>query len=83
MFTITNKGKSPLVIRRLWAPEGEGITVKADKLELKRGKKATITVTVDPTRQQGNLLNVPLTVMTNDPERARATVRLVGIINKK
>lgn len=83
MFTITNKGKSPLIIRRLWAPEGEGITVKADKLEVKRGKKATITVTVDPARQQGNLLNVPLTVMTNDPERARATVRLVGIINKK
>ena len=81
-FTITNKGKDPLIIRRLWVPEGEGITVKADKLELKRGKKATVTVTVDPARQQGNMLNVPLTVMTNDPEAPRATVRIVGIINK-
>ncbi len=81
-FTIINKGKDPLIIRRLWAPEGEGITVKADKLELKRGKKATVTVTVDPARQQGNMLNVPLTVMTNDPETPRATVRIVGIINK-
>ncbi len=82
-FTITNKGKNPLIIRRLWAPEGEGITAKADKQELKRGKKATITVTVDTTRQQGDMLNVPLTVMTNDPETPRTTVRLVGIINKK
>ena len=81
-FTITNKGKDPLIIRRLWVPEGEGITVKADKLELKRGKKATVSVTVDPARQQGNMLNVPLTVMTNDPETPRATVRIVGIINK-
>ena len=82
-FTITNKGKNPLIIRRLWVPEGEGITAKADKQELKRGKKATITVTVDTTRQQGDMLNVPLTVMTNDPETPRTTVRLVGIINKK
>ena len=81
-FTITNKGKDPLIIRRLWVPEGEGITVKADKLELKRGKKATVTVSVDPARQQGNMLNVPLTMMTNDPETPRATVRIVGIINK-
>ena len=81
-FTITNKGKDPLIIRRLWVPEGEGITVKADKLELKRGKKATVSVTADPARQQGNMLNVPLTVMTNDPETPRATVRIVGIINK-
>lgn len=82
-FTITNKGKNPLIIRRLWVPEGEGITAKADKQELKRGKKATVTVTVDTAHQQGNMLNVPLTVITNDPENPRATVRLVGIIDKK
>ena len=82
-ITITNKGKDKLAIRRLWVPEGEGVTASADKTELKRGKTATITVTVDPAVVTGDLLNVPLTVMTNDPETPRTTIRLVGIIDKK
>ena len=81
-FTITNKGKNPLAIRRLWTPEGEGITTTADRLEIKRGKKATVSVTVDTSCQQADLLNVPLTVMSNDPYAPVTTVRLVGIIDK-
>ena len=80
-FTITNKGKEPLVIRRLWVPQGEGITLKADRQEVKRGKKTTITVTVDTDCQQENLLNVPLTLLSNDPDNPRVTIRLVGIID--
>lgn len=80
-FTITNKGKEPLVIRRLWVPQGEGITLKADRQEVKRGKKATVTVTVDTACQQENLLNVPLTLLSNDPDNSRVTIRLVGIID--
>jgi len=82
-FTITNRGKRPLAIRRLWVPDGEGITVTANHTEIKRGKSATVTVTVDTSRQQGDLLNVPLTVMTNDPVTPRLTIRLVGIIDKQ
>ena len=82
-FTITNRGKRPLAIRRLWVPDGEGITVTANRTEIKRGKSATVTVTVDTSRQQGDLLNVPLTVMTNDPVTPRLTIRLVGIIDKQ
>lgn len=82
-FTITNRGKHPLAIRRLWVPDGEGITVTANRTEIKRGKSATVTVTVDTSRQQGDLLNVPLTVMTNDPVTPRLTIRLVGIIDKQ
>ena len=79
-FTITNKGKEPLAIRRLWVPQGEGITLKTDRQEVKRGKKATVTVTVDTACQQENLLNVPLTLLSNDPDNSRVTIRLVGII---
>lgn len=82
-FTITNRGKRPLAIRRLWVPDGEGITVTANRTEIKRGKSATVTVTADTSRQQGDLLNVPLTVMTNDPVTPRLTIRLVGIIDKQ
>ena len=82
-FTIANKGKSPLAIRRLWVPEGEGVTVSANRTEIKRGKSATVTVTVDASQVQGDLLNVPLTLMSNDPASPRLTIRLVGIIDKK
>ena len=82
-FTITNKGKSPLAIRRLWAPDGEGVTMKANRTEIKRGKSATVTVTVDTSIIQGELLNVPLTLLCNDPASPQLTIRLVGIIEKK
>ncbi len=81
-FTVTNKGKSLLAIRRVWAPEGEGITVNVNRNDVKRGKSATVTVTVDTAQIKGGMLNVPLTLMTNDPETPRMTIRLVGIIEK-
>lgn len=82
-FTITNKGKDMLVIRRLWTPDGEGVTIKSNRTDIKRGKSATVTVTVNTTQIQGDLLNVPLTLMCNDPEMPQQTIRLVGIIDKK
>lgn len=82
-FTITNKGKSPLAIRRLWVPDGEGITVKTNRTEIKRGKSATVTVTVDTSQIKGEMLNVPLTLLCNDPDSSQLTIRLVGIIEKK
>jgi hypothetical protein len=81
-FQLTNKGKQPLIIRRLWVPDGEGITVKANKEEVKRGKSATITVTVDTSKVDGDLINVPLTLMCNDPQTPQLTIRIVGIIDK-
>ena len=81
-FTITNKGKDLLAIRRLWVPEGEGVTVSADRTEIKRGKKATVTVTANTDQINGDLLNVMLTLMCNDPETPCQTIRLVGIIDR-
>ncbi len=81
-FEVTNRGKECLLIRRLWVPEGEGVTCTTSKTDIKRGKSATVTVTVDTSKQQGEMLNVPLTLITNDPESPRITVRLVGIIDK-
>ena len=80
-FTITNKGREKLHLRRLWAPEGEGITTTTDKQEAKRGKSITATVTVDTSRHEGELINVPLTLMCNDPETPQQIIRLVGIID--
>jgi len=82
-FVVTNRGKDRLDIRRVWAPEGEGITVDVSRDQVKRGKTATVKVTVDTSQQHDDMLNIPLTLMTNDPDSPRITVRLVGIIDKK
>ena len=80
-FTVTNKGRNMLSIRRVWVPQGEGVTVKCDREQVKRGKTATVTVTVNTALVQDNLLNVPLTLMCNDPDTPKQTIRLVGIID--
>lgn len=78
-FTIKNEGKNNLIIRRLYIPEGN-ITAQADMLEVKKGKKATIGVTVNGCKE--TMLNTTLTVITNDPYQPRQTVRLVGLSKK-
>ena len=78
-FTITNKGKNPLIIRRLWVPDGEGFNVNVNRTEVKRGKSATVIVTAQAEKLKGDVINVPLTVMSNDPETPRLTIRLVGL----
>lgn len=82
-FTVTNKGKNMLSIRRLWHPEGEGVTATIDRQEIKRGKKATVTVTVDTSKLDDKLLNVPLTLISNDPVTPSLNIRLVGFIDKQ
>ena len=82
-FKVTNRGKDRLLIRRAWVPEGEGVTVNTDKQEVKRGKTATVSVTVNTATMKDSMLNVPLTLMTNDPVSPRITVRLVGLTTKE
>jgi len=79
-ITVTNKGKMPLLIRRVWVPDGEGITASADRNQVKRNKEATITVTVNTAQVKDNMLNTRLTIITNDPENPVMSVRLVGIV---
>ena len=57
--------------------------MKTNRTEIKRGKSATVTVTVDTSQIKGEILNVPLTLMSNDPDSSQLTIRLVGIIDKK
>lgn len=78
-FTITNTGHDRLYIRRLWTGS-EGISALADHDEIKRGKSATVTVTVDTAVYHEPLLNALLTIMTNDPDAPSRTIRLVGEI---
>ena len=78
-FVIKNGGKSPLLVRRLWTGSAS-ITASIDRNEIKRGKKATVTVEVNTTVYREPILNTSLTVMTNDPDRPSFNIRLVGEI---
>ena len=76
-LTITNTGKSNLVVRRVMSLD-KAVKTKCDKTRLKPGEKATVSVTVNPGAVDGNVLNSQFTVITNDPANPRITVRVVG-----
>ncbi len=80
-LTINNTGKSTLKLRRLFVPGGEGITATCDKAEVKPGKQATVTITLNPALHSGKVLNTTLNVITNDPYTSQSLVRLVGLIH--
>ena len=79
-FTITNRGKDKLLIRRLFVPDGEGITAVADKDVLKKGQTATVTITLDAPARHDSVVNTRLTIIANDPYTPQTQVRVVGIV---
>lgn len=78
---IANTGKSSLEIRRVYTAT-PGVSAAIDRTSLKPGKKAVITITVDPAELAGALLNARISVITNDPTQPIATVRAVGTIRR-
>lgn len=74
---IENAGKDKLLIRRVYSSDpGVQATVNTDAV--KKGKAATVTVTVDPAQCRGALFNARLNIITNDPLEPVQTMRLVG-----
>lgn len=76
-LTITNVGKQPLEVRRLWTVE-KAVSIECDRTTIKRGKKATVTVALHPERLQQHVLNSQMTIVTNDPSTPSTNIRLVG-----
>lgn len=77
-FTITNNGKSPLIIRSIKSPD-PSVTIKIKHDKIKPGKSETVTVTVDPTViGDTELLNARITIISNDPLHPSRIMRLVG-----
>lgn len=78
-FTITNLGKSPLTIRRLYSLH-KAIKLSNKPGAIRPGKSVTIKVKVDPTLIPDKLLNTKIIVITNDPINPSQSIRAVGII---
>lgn len=78
-FTIRNTGKAPLMLRRVYTTD-PGVTVTASTDKVKKGKTATVTVTVDPLAIPSEIINARISVITNDPDNSTVVVRAVGQI---
>lgn len=76
-FTVENRGRSPLLIRRVYTPD-PAVTATISSTKIKKGKKATVTVTVDPAALPSELLNARIQVISNDPAQPLTIVRVVG-----
>jgi len=77
-FSLTNKGKSTLHIRKISSP-APFVSAKADRMSVAPGKSVQVTVTLQPTRLR-TALNERLTIITNDPVRSTTVVKLTGSI---
>lgn len=80
-LTITNEGRSTLLIRKLSTLEkGVSVSLSADKV--RPGKSAKVTLRLNPALVKGEMLNGRLTIVANDPDNASQIIRLVGIVKK-
>lgn len=79
-FTIGNAGKSKLAVRRVYSTD-PGVRIHLNNTgDIAKGKKTTVTVTVDPAAQTSSILSAKVIVITNDPLQPLRTVRLAGIV---
>ena len=74
---LENAGKSDLAVRRIYSVD-PGVVASIPTKTIKKGKSAEITVAIDPSLQQGAMLNIRLQIITNDPLQPVHTVRILG-----
>lgn len=75
---ITNRGRSPLEIRRIYSPD-RGIHVTPPrKTTVKPGKHLDVEITVNTALLPGEFLNARITVISNDPANPVENIRLTG-----
>lgn len=81
-FTISNRGKSPLIIRAVSCPD-PAVEVTLKERTIKPGKSAKVDVTVTPERiTRSELLNARINIIANDPAHPSTMVRVVAEIVK-
>ena len=74
----TNRGRSPLEIRRIYSPDPGIHAATPRKTTVKPGKHIDVAITVDTGRLPGENLNARITVISNDPTNPVENIRLTG-----
>lgn len=76
-FTIRNTGKNPLLLRRIYTTDN-GVILTSSTDKVKKGKTATVTVTVDPLALPSEIINARVSIVSNDPDNSTTVIRAVG-----
>lgn len=78
---VTNRGKSPLMLRRVYTTE-PGIAAYAEKSEIAPGETSNIVVIIDPSElsKQSDKLGGRILIITNDPSEPQAVLKVEGIV---
>lgn len=77
-LTITNTGKSQLIVRRYFTAD-PAVSLHIDREKIKPGKSAKLRVTVDCSRLHApDPLNARITLITNSPSAPSQIVRVVA-----
>ncbi len=76
-LTLTNRGGSPLKVRRIYVDD-PGLQVRIKDTTVKKGKQTTLTIEVDPAGE--SVINKRFTLITNDPAAPTQVVRVVGTV---
>lgn len=83
-FSISNSGNNPLLIRRIQAIDSAVTDVKISSKKIKKGKTATLTLTVDPSESQSEIINTRVSITANDPDNSVSVVRVTAeLISEK
>lgn len=77
-YYLKNDGKDPLIIRKI-QPSCGCTSIESDKMEIKAGDTATITVNFSTTGREGEDTKL-ITIITNDPARPVSKLYLRGTI---
>ncbi len=77
-LTLTNAGKSPLMVRRIYSAD-RGVLVTIESKTVKPGKSAQIQINTTQQALSNGVLNARISLITNDPMNPIQTIRLVGV----
>lgn len=76
--TISNSGKSPLLIRRMFTAD-PALDIKLKSTRIAPGKKTEATVIADARKLRADMpLNARITLITNDPSSSSMIIRVAG-----
>lgn len=76
-FTIENNGKNPLMVRKVYTVD-KSISIYPQSATIKSGKSTTFKVKVIPSKNEDEMLNAKIMIITNDPSSALTSIRAVG-----
>lgn len=76
---ISNIGTNPLLLHRIYS-DNPAVDIDKETATIKKGKNITITVTIRPNEITGKVMNSHITLITNDPLRSMANVRVLGLV---